>query len=267
MKSFESCFISYSRLIMAAHCDNIKVTKQFAEGNDCGAVERPAEADFEQTGKRSDEFEVLNKLITNKSSIGFICDAGGITGYVSLQSLMNAIQTHEDFERTVDSKTDILKVPESAPVEFYYNCSVFLGLNEQEEIIGYTTADEAEVLLKEKQLTEMNESMDHAQIGIITTDEKFRITFMNETAETIMGLPRTFLMERNYRALIHTDRDLGEVLEGKRLLNVKSSFNFKRMSGHFSPIYKKDIIKGMVHVFSFRNSWKRSHVSSPLLKN
>ncbi|MDM5340608.1 sigma 54-interacting transcriptional regulator [Fictibacillus enclensis] len=193
--------------------------------------------------------EVLNKLITNKSSIGFICDAGEITGYVSLQSLMNAIQTPEDYERTVDSKTDILKVPESAPVEFYYNCSVFLGLNEQEEIIGYTTADEAEVLLKEKQLTEMNESMDHAQIGIITTDEKFRITFMNETAETIMGLPRTFLMERNYRTLIHTDRDLGEVLEGKRLLNVKSSFNFKRMSGHFSPIYKKDIIKGMVHVF------------------
>ncbi|MDN4523902.1 sigma 54-interacting transcriptional regulator [Fictibacillus sp. NE201] len=193
--------------------------------------------------------QVVNKLITNKSAIGFIYEAGEITGYVSLLSLMNAIQSPADFERTVEGKTDILKVPENAAVEFYYHCSVFLGLNEQEEITGYTTADEAERLLNEKRLTEMNESMDHAQIGIITTDENFRITFMNETAETIMGLPRTFLMERNYRTLVQTDRDLSEVLEGKRLLNVKSSFNFKQMSGHFSPIYKKDSIKGMVHVF------------------
>ncbi|MBM7649823.1 PAS domain S-box-containing protein [Bacillus ectoiniformans] len=189
------------------------------------------------------------KMVEKKSDLAFVYDEADVVGYLKLDSLLFDMGEKNRFEDTIRYETDILKVTHHSKVEFYHNITVYLGVDEQGRLAGYTTEEKARALINEKKLEQVNESLDSAEIGMITTDKNLSILFMNETAETILGLSRSFLLKRNYLDLVHSDQDITEVFKGKSLKNVTTSFNFKKMSGHFSPVYKDGNIQGMVHIF------------------
>ncbi|WP_174734349.1 sigma 54-interacting transcriptional regulator [Mesobacillus harenae] len=189
--------------------------------------------------------EALCEMLASGSEIVFVYEGEDLIGYLELKDLI----LEKNQTNLIQYKTDMLKVPQHKPVEFYYNCSIFIGINKQNEITGYITKEEAISKRNEIKLSRMNESIDSAEIGIITMDKKFNVSFMNETAENIIGLTRAFLIGRNYLDLIHSVHNIEDVLTGRRLHNINTSFNFKKMSGHFSPVYRNGEINGIVHIF------------------
>jgi PAS domain S-box-containing protein len=175
-----------------------------------------------------------------------------IIGYVDKDSLLKQLQSQQSLQGKIAYRADMVKVPEEGAISFYHNISVVLGVNESGAITGYTTARDTKNLLNVYKLQQVNRIFDSSGIGIITTDSDFEITFMNETAEQILGLPKHVLLYRNYKTLITVERDLDEVLTGKQMVMVECSINFKRTSGNISPLYENDKIIGIVHLFSNR---------------
>jgi transcriptional regulator with PAS, ATPase and Fis domain len=200
--------------------------------------------------------EALNALKKAKSEIGFVYDNDKVMGYVSRQSIMEQLADSSSLEEEIKVQKDVLKVRHDTAIEFYLNCSLYLVMNDDFE--GYITQSEAIYKMMEQRFLQLNKSIDSAEIGIITMDRKFNVTFMNETAENIIGLPRTVLLERNYRQMIRMDEDLSLVLKGSQLMNVRTSFNFKAMNGHLSPIYEKGKVTGIVHIFHLQKQFEES---------
>ncbi|WP_243291752.1 sigma 54-interacting transcriptional regulator [Bacillus sp. FJAT-47783] len=202
--------------------------------------------------------EAIQKLIEANAEIGFVYEQEIIVGYIDYQSLCKQIELMGHLEQTVQYETNILKVRDYAPIEFYHNSDCIIGVNKENHVIGYTTVVDARHEMNRLMLEHMNKSIDSAEFGVITTNNDFEIIFMNEVAENILGLSRSFLIGRNYKTLITVEEDIQEVLMGKRLISVKSSFNFKQMSGHFSPIYKEGKVNGIVHIFYLQEHWKEA---------
>jgi transcriptional regulator with PAS, ATPase and Fis domain len=194
--------------------------------------------------------DTIKKLLNSGSNIAFVQEHE-VIGYVKLENLLTDNVEKDFLDKEIQNfiQTDVLKVPETSAVEFYYNCSVFVSVDEFNQITGYTTKEQARDHINEIRLFQLTKSIDSAEIGIITFDKEFSISFMNETAESILGLSRSFLIERNYKELIQFDKDIEAVLDGQRLMNVTTTFNFKKMNGHFSPIYTEEKITGIVHIF------------------
>ncbi|MGG1659936.1 sigma 54-interacting transcriptional regulator [Brevibacillus sp. NRS-1366] len=175
-----------------------------------------------------------------------------IVGYIDRFSLLEQIHRSGNLSEQVEYRKDMVKVPVDSPIVFFHNISVVLGIDKSGNIEGYTSASDARDHLSRYKLEQMNHIFNSSGIGMITTDSHFEITFMNETAEQILGLPKSVLQYRNYKTLLTIEKDLEEVLSGKQLLSVESSINFKRTSGNFSPLYENGKIIGIVHIFSHR---------------
>lgn len=176
----------------------------------------------------------------------------GVVGYVDRQSLLRQIHASGSMLGQIEYNKDMLKVPADSPITFYHNISVVLGIDPEGGIAGYIGTQEAKNQLSRYKLEQLNHIFNSSGIGMITTDSSFEITFMNETAEQILGLPKSVLQYRNYKTLLTLDKDLEEVLSGKQLLSVESSINYKRISGNFSPLYENGKMVGIVHIFSPR---------------
>lgn len=176
----------------------------------------------------------------------------GVVGYVDRHSLLRQIHASGSILGRIEYNKDMLKVPANSPITFYHNISVVLGIDPEGGIAGYIGTQEAKNQLSRYKLEQLNHIFNSSGIGMITTDSSFEITFMNETAEQILGLPKSVLQYRNYKTLLTLDKDLEEVLSGKQLLSVESSINYKRISGNFSPLYENGKMVGIVHIFSPR---------------
>lgn len=203
--------------------------------------------------KESAVREALARLDASKAELLLVHEEQqGVVGYVDRQSLLRQIHASGSMLGQIEYNKDMLKVPANSPITFYHNISVVLGIDPEGGIAGYIGTQEAKNQLSRYKLEQLNHIFNSSGIGMITTDSSFEITFMNETAEQILGLPKSVLQYRNYKTLLTLDKDLEEVLSGKQLLSVESSINYKRISGDFSPLYENGKMVGIVHIFSPR---------------
>ncbi|WP_338751704.1 sigma 54-interacting transcriptional regulator [Bacillus sp. FJAT-52991] len=210
-------------------------------------VLKPLPLRIEKETKVQEAIRLFNE---EHGDIAFVFHGGKeLVGYVTPSTLFRQLEHASSFDEPIQFEKDVLFVRETSWVEFWHNCHLVVGVNAQDEIVGYVTVDEAKRTVSQLQLALLNHSMDSAEIGIVTTNEKFEVNFMNETAEQILGLSRSILVSRNYKTMVATEENLDEILAGERKFGVECSFNFKKIMGHFSPIYHEGRIQGLVHVF------------------
>ncbi|KZR59818.1 sigma 54-interacting transcriptional regulator [Pseudobacillus badius] len=193
--------------------------------------------------------DAISLLSREESHTAFVYEQGELVGYLALNGLMKQVQGAGSLNQPVRYEKDLLLVRENGWVEFCHNCSIVAGVNEQREPVGYITMEEAKNQLAHLQLESLNHSLNSAEIGIITTNQQFEVNFMNETAGQILGLPRSILAGRNYRKMMATEVEMANILAGEKKFGVDSTFNFKKITGHFSPVYHEGQIEGIVHVF------------------
>ncbi|MED0665481.1 sigma 54-interacting transcriptional regulator [Pseudobacillus badius] len=193
--------------------------------------------------------DAISLLSREESHTAFVYEQGELVGYLALNDLMKQVQGAGSLNQPVRYEKDLLLVRENGWVEFCHNCSIVAGVNEQREPVGYITMEDAKNQLAHLQLESLNHSLNSAEIGIITTNQQFEVNFMNETAGQILGLPRSILAGRNYRKMMAAEVEMANILAGEKKFGVDSTFNFKKITGHFSPVYHEGQIEGIVHVF------------------
>ncbi|WP_338450031.1 sigma 54-interacting transcriptional regulator [Niallia oryzisoli] len=193
--------------------------------------------------------DLVQQFSVHHGEIAFVTDQELIVGYYTKELLLQQLAQSLNMEQLITYRNDILKVPQSSPIEFYHNASLIIGVNEKEEIVGYTSIEEARHTINELRLKDINLLLHGAGVGIVRTNVDYQIEFMNETAENILGISCTFLMHRNYKILLTNDKDIEKVMEGESIFSVNSSINFKQISGNFYPLKENGQITGLVHVF------------------
>ncbi|WP_286887116.1 sigma 54-interacting transcriptional regulator [Aneurinibacillus sp. UBA3580] len=203
--------------------------------------------------------DILGRICTSEESELFLLEKdGAIIGYSSYFRLMDYIRNTGGTDDPFPYETDLVPVSVGKPVAFYHNMRVYVIYNAQGIPVGCTTREDAENKMAHLRLREMKRTFDSAGIGLITTDLAFRITSMNETAESLLGLRQDLLIGRDYRSLIDTEADLEAVLCGKRFFNKVSRFNHKELIGNFSPVRDKKEIHGVIHLFYQREQYEAS---------
>jgi transcriptional regulator with PAS, ATPase and Fis domain len=202
--------------------------------------------------------EALKLFNKYRTQMILVTDGQQIIGYTDVYATISQFEHIPNLDQLIEIKDDILKVPENSPVGFYHNISVILGVNSIGEETGFCSVDEAKNSLTKFNLQHMNQTLNSSGLGIITTDSHFKIQFMNEKAEEILGLSQSFLLNRNYRTLLEVDSNLEEVLIGKQFVSVDSTINYKNISGNFSPLMQEGKICGIVHAFILSEEWKHT---------
>lgn len=197
-------------------------------------------------------------MTSQNADIVFIEKHGSLIGYVTAHGLLEQIDAGRTADESVSYKNDILKVPDTIPVEFFHNVTVVIGVDGRGGTSGYSTIQDARNRINELELVQLNEMIHGAGVGMVRTNSKFQVEFMNETAERILGMPSSFLMTRNYQTLLTTDKDLHKVLEGETLVSVNSQINFKQLSGNFYPLKVEEEITGLVHMFYLREDFEEA---------
>ncbi|MFY0543825.1 sigma-54 interaction domain-containing protein [Brevibacillus sp. H7] len=209
--------------------------------------------------KGSTLLEALTSFVESDFALLWVKDPERrIVGYLDRHSLLQQIKHVQDLHHPIDYKTDFIQVPAHTPISFFHNITVVLALEEDGTIAGFTTTKEAKSQLSKYKLQKLNDILNTSGIGLITTDSDFSITFMNEAAERIAGVPKHTMLYQNYRTMLDMEHDLEEVLTGKHLISVNSSLHVKPICGHFSPLFENEKIMGMVHLFTLREQLGRS---------
>ncbi|RST72705.1 PAS domain-containing protein [Siminovitchia acidinfaciens] len=201
---------------------------------------------------------VIQKITSERTDIAFVEEQDALVGYITNSCLLEQIETGQSLDEPIKYKNDILKVPDAIPVEFFHNVTTVIGVDSKGDVAGYSTVRNARHQINELQLIHLNEIIHGAGVGIVRTNSQFEIEFMNETAERFLGLPRSFLLARNYEALLTTEKDLQRVLSGETLVSVNSTINFKQMSGNFYPLKIEGEITGLVHMFYLREEFEEA---------
>ncbi|OMP66240.1 sigma 54-interacting transcriptional regulator [Domibacillus epiphyticus] len=199
--------------------------------------------------------DTMRKLTDKGESTALVMDGGLLVGYTTIKLLTDRLIETHDFKLEIPYKNDILKVPQTSPVEFFHNVSLIIGEDDEKNITGYSTIEHAHKKLNELKFTRLNELLNGAGVGMIRTNTQFEIEFINEEAESILGLPESFLLSRNYKTLLTIDKDLDKVMDGETIVSVNSSLNFKQMSGNFYPLKIGEKITGLVHIFFLRETF------------
>ncbi|MFE4427321.1 sigma-54 interaction domain-containing protein [Peribacillus butanolivorans] len=210
---------------------------------------------------------VIQKLSDHKANIVFVKDKGSLVGYSTMEILMHQIAQKEDLSQPISYKNDILKVPQFTPVEFFHNVSLIIGEDANGEIVGYTTIEQARNKISELNLRDLNLLLHGAGVGIVRTNIDYQIEYLNETAESILGLHRSFLQFRDYKMLLTIDKNLDRVMTGETLINVNASINFKHTVGNFYPLRMEDKIKGLIHIFFSREVFEDSVKELDFVRN
>ncbi|MGG1658238.1 sigma 54-interacting transcriptional regulator [Brevibacillus sp. NRS-1366] len=202
--------------------------------------------------------EALTILKESHSGVVLVYDEASCIGYLDSDTVLQQLASSLDLSQKIVCKKDILKVPEDHAIEFYHNISLILGVDHKGEITGYNKVQVAVQQLNQLKLQQFNQILNGAGIGIIHTNADFEITFINETAESIFGLPHSFLLTRNYKSLLTIDKNLDEVLAGKQFVSVDCSLNFKYITGNFSPLWVNGQVFGIVHIFFRKEQWEET---------
>ncbi|WP_259455851.1 sigma 54-interacting transcriptional regulator [Bacillus sp. PK3_68] len=202
--------------------------------------------------------DVLYHITKNSAELVLIEENGKVVGYVDKDLLLQQIQRFSHLQRPVEYRHDILKVPLNHEIEFYHNISVYVGVNESEELVGYSTIQHVRQQIHEFSYKHLKQLNAGAGIGIVTTNQSLEITFVNEMAEEILGLSSCLLLGRNYSSLIEVEHSLKDVLAGKSLVSVNSYFNSKQLIGNFTRMDGNGQMTGLVHIFFLREQWEEA---------
>ncbi|KIL78373.1 sigma 54-interacting transcriptional regulator [Bacillus badius] len=210
---------------------------------------------------------VIQLLTARKADAAFVEREGTIIGYCTVQHIMEQLAQSEGLHEPISYKDDILRVPQLSAVEFSHNISMIIGENLDREVMGYITVKEAKSKINELKLTHLNQLLHGSGVGIVRTNIHYEIEFINETAENILGIPSSFLLFRNYKALLTVDKDLERVMKGETLVSLNSSINFKQMSGNFYPLRINGKITGLVHMFFLREVFEEAVQELDFVRN
>lgn len=210
--------------------------------------------------------EALRTMNSSHCGIVLVQKNEKIVGYIDSENMLGQILESDSLDENIKFSTDVLIVPEDSTVEFYHNVSIFLGVNRNGEIVGASSLKEARNKVAHLKLYWRDQIFNSARIGVITTDLNFRITFVNEMAEEILGLSRNFLLYRNYKALLRVE-NLEEVLRGKQLVSTNCGINFKQIIGNFSPLFEDGKITGIVHIFYLKEQLEEAIQELEFVRN
>jgi transcriptional regulator with PAS, ATPase and Fis domain len=211
--------------------------------------------------------EALSKIKLSQDKIGFVYQDESIIGYINYDSIMDQLLSNKDGNKYLVYYKDILKVPSHSPVEFYHNISLIVGINEDDKVMGYITTQEANNKLNKMRLTQMNHILNSSNVGILTMDKEYKITFVNESAQHIMGLSSHFLLYRDFVDLIECDKEINTVLDGVQLFNVEATINYKKMSGNFSPLYHNNEVVGLIYIFFLKQKFEETIQEAEFVRN
>ncbi|GIN90474.1 sigma 54-interacting transcriptional regulator [Siminovitchia terrae] len=197
---------------------------------------------------------VFALLKEEEAEIGFVLEDEEIIGYVTPLSLLNQMMEERGGPACkIKPEKDFLFVREEAAAKHIHNCYLVIGADVVNRPTGYMIMDHLNRYLSEVQLKNFNDALNNAEMGIVTMDASFHVIFMNEKAEQILGMKRSVIQGRDYRKLIRMDTSFDEVLEGQKWFGVENTFNFKAISGQFSPIYESGKIIGIIHNFYLKD--------------
>jgi transcriptional regulator with PAS, ATPase and Fis domain len=202
--------------------------------------------------------DILRMYVENSVDMMIVMDEGEIKGYIDPPFVLQQIYTDSSLQQEIEYRQDLLIVRTDHVIEFYHNISVYIGVDADGKIVGYSSAENARNRMHELQLRQMNQLLDGAGIGIITTNSDLEITFINGVAERILGLSASFLLQRNYKSLLRINQNLDDVLAGRPFVSVDSYLNFKHMIGNFTPLFVDGKIEGIVHIFFLREQWEEA---------
>ncbi|WP_164525639.1 sigma 54-interacting transcriptional regulator [Siminovitchia acidinfaciens] len=196
---------------------------------------------------------VFALLKENESEVGFVLEDEEIIGYVTTTSLLDQLMEEGDPNRRIQPEKDFLFVREEDAAKHIHNCSLVIGADIFQQPTGYVFMDRLDQYLSEVQLKSFNDALNSAEMGIVTMNPSFQVIFMNEKAEQILGMKKSIIQGRDYRRLIRMDTSFDEVLRGQKWFGIENTFNFKVISGQFSPIYENGKITGIIHNFYLKD--------------
>lgn len=198
--------------------------------------------------------EVFALLKEKETDVGFVLTDKKIIGYVTDSSLLEqTMGTKGGMESRIIPRKDFLFVREEETAKHIHNCSIVVGADSSSQPSGYLFMDCLDAYLNELQLKAFNDALNNAEMGIVTLDPSFHVLFMNEKAEQILGMEKRLIQGRDYRKLIRMDTSFEEVLQGQKWFGIENTFNFKVISGQFSPIYENGKVTGIIHNFYLKD--------------
>lgn len=196
---------------------------------------------------------VFALLKEKESEVGFVLEDEEIIGYVTPASLLGQILAKGDPHTRVTPEKDFLFVREEDAAKPIHNCALVIGADRFKKPTGYMFMDRFKQFLSEIQLKSFNDALNSAEMGIVTMNPSFQVIFMNEKAEQILGMNKSIIQGRDYRRLIRMDTSFDEVLRGQKWFGIENTFNFKVITGQFSPIYENGKISGIIHNFYLKD--------------
>ncbi|MCM3568651.1 sigma 54-interacting transcriptional regulator [Neobacillus mesonae] len=211
--------------------------------------------------------DVIPYFSSHDKEVLFVIDQGSLVGYCTKEILLHQLAESLDMDQPITYRDDILKVPQLSPVEFYHNATLIIGIDKGNQIVGYTSIEEARHTINALKLKDINLLLHGAGVGIVKTNVDYQIEFMNETAENIVGISSSFFLGRNYKILLTSDKDIAAVMEGKTIVSANSSLNFKQISGNFYPLEEDGRITGLVHVFFSREVFEEAVQELDFVRN
>lgn len=201
--------------------------------------------------------EAYKILKENHTEVGFIKKNEEINGYFTKNTLFEQLINSDSKKINVVHQKDFLIVKEFDLVRKIYNCKIVIVVNNNEQPTGYIQMKDLDEKLASIHLNTLNKGLNSAEIGIVTLDKFFRVKFMNDTAEQILGMAKELFVRRDYRKIICSNENLESVLKGDRLRNIEDEFNYKKIIGQYSPIYKNKKIVGVIHNFYLKERFNQ----------
>lgn len=211
-----------------------------------GNILQPIKLSVDSQVTVGNAFALLKK---SNTTICFTLEDQEINGYVTTESLLKQLVEGDCSDSIVNIEKDYLFVREGDDASYIHNCYVAIGADHHNRPSGYMLMEHFNHYMNDLQLQSFNDALNSAELGIVTMDTDFHVVFMNEKAEHILGMKMSILQGRDYRKLIRLEPSLDEVLQGQKWFGVENAFNFKVISGQFSPIFKEGKIAGISHNF------------------
>ena len=160
---------------------------------------------------KSDCFQqAIRVMREHQTDLALVKDDDNYVGYCTLSLLLDHIGDGGQIDETVTYQTDMITVPETSEAEFPHNITLIVSENRKQEATGFVTLEDARNKMNAYRLKELNEMLHGSGIGIVKTNLHYEIEFMNEEAESIIGIPSDFLLLRNYKTLLTMDKDLDQ---------------------------------------------------------
>lgn len=203
----------------------------------------------------------VSKLFQENSQIVLVRDenTNEIIGYVTPKSLLKQLQTEGGSDTNIKPLTDFLFVHKDQQAKIIHNISLVVGADDSHEPIGYLLMNDLRTKLNELKLNHYVDALNHAEMGIVVLNESLHVQFMNEKAEQILGLEQSVLLGRDYRKLIRMENSFDDVLKGQKWYGVENEFNFKKITGQFSPVYdENNHVIGLIHTFYLKDTLEKA---------